>query len=149
MQTLKKLRNVPMLFLLIPATGRESFRPAELSRPTWQLVWFAGESAEPGCLNKRAECGSSCATSLKEGGAIPPDTGLYNDLIGPETVGRVDGKIQLESKADMKKRGLRSPNRADALALSFAYPVSARGPRPGKTGPVPDRISSARTFAQP
>jgi hypothetical protein len=63
---------------------------------------------------------------LKEGGAIPPDTTLYNDLIGPETVGRADGKIQLEAKADMKKRGLKSPNRADCLAISFAYPVSAR-----------------------
>ena len=44
-------------------------------------------------------------------------------LIGPETVPRMDGKVQLESKADMKKRGLRSPNKGDALALSSAYPV--------------------------
>ena len=63
---------------------------------------------------------------LKEGGAIPADTELYNDLIGPETVGRADGKIQIEAKADMKKRGLRSPNRADCLAITFAYPVSGK-----------------------
>ena len=35
----------------------------------------------------------------------------------------MDGKIQLESKEDMKKRGLPSPNRADALALTFAQTV--------------------------
>ena len=31
--------------------------------------------------------------------------------------------IALEKKADMKKRGLSSPDIADALALTFAYPV--------------------------
>lgn len=67
---------------------------------------------------------------LKEGGAIPDDQVLYDDLIGPETVARLDGKIQIESKKDMKKRGLPSPNRADALVLSFAFPVS-RGRRSG------------------
>jgi hypothetical protein len=29
----------------------------------------------------------------------------------------------LEKKADMKRRGLASPDLADALALTFAYPV--------------------------
>jgi hypothetical protein len=96
---------------------------------TWQLVWFAGESAEPGCLNKRAEMWKLMRDWLKNGGAIPADSVLYNDLIGPETVARVDGKIQIEPKDAMKKRGLRSPNRADCLAISFAYPVSARGAR--------------------
>ena len=69
---------------------------------------------------------------LKEGGAIPADQNSYNDLIGPETVGRVDGKIQIEAKADMKRRGLPSPNRADALAISFAWPVSAKSARASK-----------------
>jgi hypothetical protein len=62
---------------------------------------------------------------LKAGGVIPNDPVLHRDLIGVETVPRLDGKIQLESKKDMKKRKLASPGRADALALSFAYPVTA------------------------
>lgn len=33
------------------------------------------------------------------------------------------GKIKLESKVDMKKRGLASPDRADAVVLAFAKPV--------------------------
>ncbi len=96
----------------------------------WQLVWFAGASSDPGYLNKRAEMWGAIKDWLKEGGAIPKDTGLYNDLIGPETVGRVDGKIQIEAKADMKKRGLKSPNRGDCLAISFAYPVSLKSRYP-------------------
>jgi hypothetical protein len=98
----------------------------------WQLVWFGGESSDPGYLNKRAEMWGQMRDWLKEGGAIPRDTGLYNDLIGPETIGRADGKIQLEAKADMKKRGLKSPNRADCLAISFAYPVSLKTTYPRK-----------------
>ena len=93
----------------------------------WQLVWFAGESADPGCANKRAEMWKGARDWLKQGGAIPEDDVLYQDLIGPELVFRPDGKVQLESKKDMKSRGLPSPGRGDALALSFAYPVSPRG----------------------
>lgn len=93
----------------------------------WRLVWFSGESSDPGCLNKRAEMWKLIRDWLKEGGAIPQDQVLYDDLIGPETIPRLDGKIQIEAKKDMKKRGLPSPNRADSLALSFAFPVRHRG----------------------
>jgi hypothetical protein len=99
---------------------------------TWQLVWFAGEPADPGCLNKRAEMWKLMRDWLKEGGAIPADMVLYNDLIGPETIPRLDGKIQIESKDLMKKRGLKSPNHADALAISFAWPVSKKRARGAK-----------------
>jgi len=37
-----------------------------------------------------------------------------------------DGKIQLEKKEDMKKRGLHSPDRADALALAIYDPPTAK-----------------------
>ncbi len=98
----------------------------------WQLVWFSGAPLDPGCANKRAEMWKLMRDWLKAGGAIPKDTTLYNDLIGPETVARVDGKIQIEPKDAMKKRGLRSPNRADCLAISFAFPVSGRRSHPSR-----------------
>ena len=60
---------------------------------------------------------------LKSGGAIPDDPMLRDELQAPELVPRVDGKIQIESKKEMKSRGVPSPNRADALVISFAYPV--------------------------
>jgi hypothetical protein len=90
----------------------------------WTLVWFSETSSDLGCLNKRAEMWNAGKQWLKAGGSIPKDQVLYDDLIGPEAVPRLDGKIQLESKEDMKKRGIPSPNRADALMLSFAHPVT-------------------------
>ncbi|MDI1301964.1 MAG: terminase [bacterium] len=95
----------------------------------WTLVWFAGAAIDQGCLNKRAEMWKLTRDWLKAGGSIPNDPVLYADLIGPETVARLDGKIQLESKKDMKSRGQPSPNRADSLALSFAFPVVKRSAR--------------------
>lgn len=92
----------------------------------WQLVWFAGAPANKGYLNKRAEMWGLMKEWLRQGGSLPDDQVLYEDLIGPETLPRLDGKIALESKEDMRRRKLPSPNRADALALSFAAPVAKR-----------------------
>jgi hypothetical protein len=36
------------------------------------------------------------------------------------------GTIFLESKKDMKSRGLASPDAADAIAVTFAFPVAHR-----------------------
>lgn len=92
----------------------------------WTLVSFASESADAGYLNKRAEMWGLMKKWLKEGGAIPDDPILAEDITGPEYEVKLNGRIVLESKDDMKKRGLRSPNRADALALSFAFPVKKK-----------------------
>ena len=93
----------------------------------WTLVWFANKSDDAGCLNKRAEMWKAARDWLKDGGAIPDDPTLRDELQAPESVPRADGKIQIESKKDMKARGVPSPNRADALVLSFAFPVLPRG----------------------
>lgn len=93
----------------------------------WTLVWFANKSDDAGCLNKRAEMWKAARNWLKDGGAIPDDPTLRDELQAPEIVPRADGKIQIESKKDMKARGVPSPNRADALVLSFAFPVLPRG----------------------
>lgn len=93
---------------------------------SWQLVWFAEKPNNEGCLNKRAEMWVAIRDWLKAGGAIPKDPTLHAELTSCETVSRLDGKIQIEAKKDMKARGLTSPNRADALALSFAYPVQSK-----------------------
>lgn len=94
---------------------------------TWRLIWFSGKVVDTGYLNKRAEMWGQMKRWIKAGGAIDPkDEDLYQDLIGPETVPRLDGKIQLEAKEDMKERDLLSPNKGDALALTFAEPVAKR-----------------------
>lgn len=78
--------------------------------------------------NKGAEMYGVMKEWLKTGGAIPDDNDLKQQLIDRE-YGYVlrDGRdaLMLESKKDMKKRGLASPDKADALALTFAYPVQA------------------------
>lgn len=93
---------------------------------TWMMANFASESPDPGCLNLRAYMWREMRDWLKAGGAIPNDQVLYDDLITPQTVPRLDGKVQLESKKDMKARKMPSPNRADALALSFAYKIERK-----------------------
>lgn len=92
----------------------------------WLLVWFGQKANDAGCLNKRSEMWKATRDWLKSGGVIPADHQLYQELISPETVPRMDGKLQIEAKKDMKSRGVPSPNRADALALSFAFPVAAK-----------------------
>jgi len=63
---------------------------------------------------------------LKDCGAIEDDDQLRDELASPEAFINPRGKLQLESKDSMKKRGEASPNKADALALTFAYPVMPR-----------------------
>jgi len=92
----------------------------------WQIVWASGESPDDDCLNLRSFLWKKKKEWLKAGGAIPEDPILKDELTAPEAVPRVDGKLQIESKKDMKARGIASPNRADALGLSFAIQVPAK-----------------------
>lgn len=95
----------------------------------WILVPFAGDAADPGCLNKRADMYNDGKRWLKEGGAIPEDQRLRDELLSIETVPRMDGKLQLEAKKEIKARCGFSTGRADALMLSFAFPVTQRRAR--------------------
>ena len=75
--------------------------------------------------NKRAEIWGAMKEWLKIG-AIPVDKYLKADLISPLMKPDSKGAIYLESKKDMKARGLSSPDSADAIALTFAFPVAHR-----------------------
>lgn len=57
---------------------------------------------------------------------IPNNMALVGDLTSPQPKTSSNGRRLLEKKEDMKKRGLRSPDGADALALTFAQPVASR-----------------------
>ena len=58
---------------------------------------------------------------------LPNDAALIADLstFQPETSS--NGRRQLESKQKLKRRGIRSPDGADALSLTFSEPVAAKG----------------------
>ena len=52
---------------------------------------------------------------------IPQDGALIAELTAPTYIFSSTGKMVVESKADMKKRGVRSPDLADAFLLTFAW----------------------------
>ena len=86
----------------------------------------AGESAsEPTKYrNLRAEMWDKMRQWLTDTGILPDDPELCAQLTGLEYGYTVSEQLQLERKEDMKARGLASPDRGDALALTFARPVT-------------------------
>jgi len=86
-----------------------------------------GNKAKNGMMygNKRAEMWGDMREWLKSA-AIPNDRYLKSDLISPMMKPDSKGSIFLESKKDMRARGLASPDAADAIALTFAFPVAHR-----------------------
>ena len=90
---------------------------------------FGGKATKPEqYINRRTEMWWLMKEWIEEGGAIPNDTALKQELATPiywyDNVGR---KV-LESKDQIKKRlqGAGSPDLADALALTFALPVAKK-----------------------
>lgn len=75
--------------------------------------------------NMRAFMWGQMRSWLKHG-AIPHDPQLEMDLTGPGYKHNARDQIVLESKEQMKGRGVDSPDKADALALTFAAPVTKR-----------------------
>jgi hypothetical protein len=75
--------------------------------------------------NKRAEMWGEMREWLKTA-SIPSDRYLKTDLISPTMKPDSKGSIFLESKKDMKARGLASPDAADAICVTFAFPVAHR-----------------------
>ena len=75
--------------------------------------------------NKRAELWGAMKDWLRTA-SIPPDKQLKADLTGPMTKPNSAGTIFLEGKKEMRSRGLASPDAADALAVTFAFPVAHR-----------------------
>jgi len=84
-------------------------------------VAFDRPANDPRYANKRAECWMLMADWIKGGGCLPDVSGLLHELISP-TYFFNGGKFQLEAKDQIKKRLGKSPDLADALALTFALP---------------------------
>jgi hypothetical protein len=89
-------------------------------------VNFGWKSSKPVMWgNKRAEMWGAMKEWLKTA-SIPNDRQLKADLTGPTKKPDSSGTIYLEGKKEMKSRGLASPDAADALAVTFAFPVANR-----------------------
>lgn len=84
-----------------------------------QEIHFSGRAASERYYNKRAEMWFEMADWVKTGGWLPRCNELKKELVAP-TYSFQKGKFLLESKDQIKKRLGFSPDRADALALTFA-----------------------------
>src|SRR5215467_9201229 len=86
------------------------------------------ETGKPsgGPANRRAEMWNNLKKALEAGNFVLPDSdSLQADLCAPGYTYTSDGRLQLESKDQMRKRGMPSPDEGDAVALCFAEPGGA------------------------
>ena len=86
-------------------------------------VAFGGRALSEKYRNRRAEMWIEMAAWLRSGGQIPTHATLKADLSAATYLFDTSGKMVLESKEKIKERLGRSPDLADALALTFAAPV--------------------------
>lgn len=97
-----------------------------------RAVNFGGEPIEPpnleggGPRNRRAEMWMLSKEWLSDpaGADLPDSDSLQADACAPSYKYDSSSRLLLESKEDMKRRGVRSPDEWDAVALTFAEPVS-------------------------
>jgi hypothetical protein len=111
------------------------------SRSLVQAVNFAGKPVEPpeldetgkpagGPANRRAELYSNLKKVLEDGRfSLPDSNSLQADLVSIGYKFDSGGRLLLESKADMRKRGVPSPDEADAVALCFSERDGSAFPR--------------------
>jgi len=88
--------------------------------------------------NRRAEMWFGMAEWVKAGGALPNEPDLIGELSTP-TYTFVNGEFQLEPKDQVKLRLGRSPDLADALALTFGMPDEIQSDA-GRVVPAPRRL---------
>lgn len=82
------------------------------------------QSLDPRFLNKRAEMWWTMKEWLEEGAELPREARLKDELTCVEYDFTDRGRIRLDRKSDIMEKFGFSPDRADAIALSFAYPVA-------------------------
>ena len=80
--------------------------------------------------NRRAELWFKMREWIQDGGDLINDTDQFTDLTGIEYGFDGQNRWVLESKDDMKERGLDSPDTADALALTFHSAVAPTKAKP-------------------
>jgi hypothetical protein len=104
--------------------------PDRLKQLGWKNVHevqFGGKPPDRHYLNMRSFMWDRMKEWLLKG-SISDDPQLHIDLCGPQFGHNKQDQLVLEAKENMKKRGLHSPDAADALALTFARPVAIKAP---------------------
>lgn len=133
------LSKHPISMMLVDGTGIGGpivDRIRQLGHRNVMEVQFGAESPDPKFANMRAYMWGKLRDWLAKG-AIDGTPRLETDLTGPGYKHDRQDRVLLESKEDMKKRGLDSPDDGDALALTFAQAVKVkRATSPGLRAPT-------------
>ncbi len=96
-------------------------RGEELGLPVIGINVSEASSMKQQYLNLRAELWFNLKQFLENRDCkIPRDEKLIQEMLAPRYSYTSSGKIKIESKEDMKKRGVNSPDRADAVCLTLA-----------------------------
>jgi hypothetical protein len=107
-------------------------RLMQLEIPNVFPVLFGGRSPNGKYRNRGSYMYGSVREWVEANGALPDDDVVQAQLTTREYFYDKDNKIMLESKDEMRARegttggAHASPDRADALALTFAMPVGPR-----------------------
>lgn len=91
----------------------------QMAGQTPQGIHFSSKATDPRYFNKRSEMWHRMAEWVKSGGALPKCNILKKELTQVQYFLK-KGKLALEEKDQVKKRLGYSPDRADALCLTFA-----------------------------
>lgn len=89
-----------------------------------EVIYGSAADNKTKYANRRAEIYGKTLDWLRGEVALPQDANLEEQLKAVEYGLNIRDQIQLEKKADMKARGLPSPDDADALATGFDRPVA-------------------------
>lgn len=121
--------------VVIDETGIGSGVVDRLRQLRYEVFGFNGGEAPKDretYRNKRVEVWGLMRAAMRERIELPKDQDLKQDLIGPEYGFTPTQQLLLERKEDMKKRGLASPDKGDAVAMTWA--VSPRARRKKQSG---------------
>jgi hypothetical protein len=117
----RNIFNLSVIFIDAIGTGSGVYdRAKELRLPVKEVVVSTKSSEPHKYFNMRSQLWGYMRDWLENGADIPLNDSLRSELIAM-TYG-FSGKMQIQmgNKKDMKKRGLASPDHADALSLTFA-----------------------------
>lgn len=101
-------------------------RLRELGYPVNRIMFGGKPARDELYVLKRDEIWGDMKAWLEdEPCQLPVDDALASDLCAPQYSYDSSRRLRLESKESMRKRGVRSPDSGDALALTFATPFAS------------------------
>jgi len=106
--------------------------------PLIPVQWGVPAADDQQYFNQRAECWGRMRAWL-EHGQIPDNDDLCNQLTSLDYGHDARARIQLQSKKDARKAGIKSPDKADSLAVSFVPDIIRTVARTAVVRPVKRR----------